>query len=659
HVLAITFTNKAADEMRRRIEALDADRGMWVCTFHSLGARLLRIHGQHVGLKPGFSIFDQSDRMAAIKSAMDDCGLISERWRPRTIDALISQAKSKMTSAQAYAEEANDYVSHAVARIYTHYQQTLAQQNAVDFDDLLTLTARLLQDVPEVRERLEQQFQYVLMDESQDINHAQYLMAHGLCETRRNVCATGDPDQSIYGWRGANIENILEFERDFPDAMVVRLEQNFRSTQRILSAAGRVIVRNTRRKKKELWTRNEAGPPVQLWTCEDERDEANRIAADVVASCQNGCNPGEIAVFYRVTALTRVLEDAMRRAGLPYQVARGTEFYGRKEIKDVLAYVRLLVNPADEVACARAMTVPSRGIGRTTLQRLVEAARATGRPIREVVASAGEIESLKSARTRVRGFADLLVELSMLPTVPVRRLLEELVTRTGLERILKDDADPEKQALTNVNELISSAAEYDASHPEGSLEEWLTQVSLVNDVDRVDLHGGAVTLMTLHAAKGLEFPVVYIAGVEDGLLPHQRANERGPDDVEEERRLFFVGMTRAIKRLTLTRAEYRMQRGFSQRTMKSPFLDELPRDEVESHDFTGGRHGARYFEDDAVMPDERLLVPGQLVRHAEYGVGRIRRTETAHGRPWVSVHFAAYGEKTFALQYAELEVVET
>lgn len=657
-VLAITFTNKASNEMKRRVEELGVDGGMWVCTFHSLCVRLLRRWPEAGGLRQGFTIFDQADRTSAVKQAIDDCGLSAERWRPRSMEQQISAAKNNMQSPAAYAEAAKDFVAKSIARIYTRYDALLREQNAVDFDDLLLLTAVLLRDQPPIREQLEDRFCYVLIDEYQDTNHAQYLIARGLTQARRNLCATGDPDQSIYGWRGANIENILDFERDYPDARVVRLEQNFRSTRRILSAAGTLIARNKRRKKKDIWTENDSGDSVRLWICGDEQDEARRIAEDIRAYVAGGGLPGHVAIFYRVTALTRVLEEALRRAQLPYQIARGVEFYNRKEIKDVLSYVRFIVNPADETAAVRAIGTPSRGIGKTTIERLSQFARSQQVTFCDALARCDEIEAIKSGSKKVAAFSKLVAELAALPRFPVRSFLESLVRLSGMEGVLKADPDPEQPALQNVGELISAAAEYDAANPEGSAEEWLAQISLVSDADAVDEAAGAVTLMTLHAAKGLEFPVVYIAGLEQGLLPHQRAIEDNRDDLEEERRLFFVGMTRAMRRLTLTRSMYRMMRGFSERTIESAFTRELPRAELEVSDFARGGDDHDDGGDDAFDVDERLLTRGRLVRHAEYGVGRITWVETARGRPWVRVEFAAYGVKSFTLQFAELEVVE-
>jgi DNA helicase-2/ATP-dependent DNA helicase PcrA len=655
-VLAITFTNKAAEEMRERIGRLGAGRGMWVCTFHSLGARLLRMYGDRIGLRPNYSIFDQADRLAAIKAAMDDCRLNGDQWRPRTIEEMISSAKNDMQTAEEYAAQAGDFVARAVARIYARYQVYLREQNAVDFDDLLMYVAILLRDHQDVQAHLEDRFRYTLIDEYQDTNHAQYLIARGVSKVRRNLCATGDPDQSIYGWRGADIENILDFERDYPDATVIRLEQNFRSTKRILSVADRLIGHNKRRKKKSLWTDNDDGPDVAVWHCDDERDEARRIAEDIEHAAAHGAPAGQAAIFYRVQALTRVLEDALRLRHIPYQIARGVEFYNRKEIKDVLAWVRLVVNPADEQACIRAVQTPSRGIGKTTLRRLIDHARANKIALTESMTRVDEIESVKTGRKKVGAFSILLQSLAAIPQSPVQPFLERLIEESGLQFLLKNDPDPEKPALANVGELLSASAEYDHENPDGSVHDWIQRISLATDTDKIDLAGGAVTLMTVHAAKGLEFPTVYIAGLEDGLLPHSRAVAAGPQDIEEERRLFFVGMTRAMRRLVLTRAQYRMMRGFSERTMASRFLRELPRDELAVTDFSGG--GDRY--DDLVADvDDRLCTPGRLVRHREYGLGRVTWAETARGRPWIRVRFPAYGDKTFALQFAELEIVDT
>ncbi len=667
-VLAITFTNKAAGEMRERVWQLGVGRGTLVCTFHSLCARLLRDYAGRVGLRPNFSIYDQADRVAVIREAVEAANLSTDNWRPKTVEWRISRAKNGMVSAAEFSEMGGDFQVRQIAEIWTAYEQMMRDRNAVDFDDLLVFTARLLGEHADVRDALEDRFPYLLIDEYQDTNHPQYLIATRFARRRRNICATGDPDQSIYGWRGADIRNILDFERQYPDAKVVRLEENYRSTPAILSAAGRLIERNKRRKEKGLWTNNPPGPPVSVWHCEDEHDEAQRIAEDVIKFRAEGGNAGDVALFYRISALTRVLEDALRRAKIPYQIARGVEFYARREIKDVLAYLRIVANPQDDTAFKRALNTPPRGIGKTTLDRLIEHAQRTraaeGRPISlsEALAQVESIPSVKSAREKLKRFGALLETIRAQPARPVTALLEFVLKHSGLQAALEADPDPEKEALANVMELVSAAAEYDAENPDGSVPDWLEQVALVSDTDRLSEAGGAVTLMTLHAAKGLEFPRVYIVGLEEDLLPHHRALTDPEGDLEEERRLCFVGMTRAKQRLVMTYVDYRTVRGMAQRTMSSRFLRELPQEEIEHVEagsdagkVDGYERGAGgdFNYDDFDPEDWR---PGKPVSHPQYGRGEVVRLEPRGRAAWVRVRFPDVGEKSFALDHAPLRL---
>ncbi|MFQ5423073.1 MAG: ATP-dependent helicase [Phycisphaerae bacterium] len=671
-VLAITFTNKAAGEMRERIAALGIRGGvggpwgrgrMWVSTFHSLCARLLREYGDAVGVRPNFSIFDEADRRAVIREAVAARGLSADHWRPRTVEAVISDAKNRMLGPEAYADEVSDFTSKTIAGIYAQYQLRLHEQNACDFDDLLMSVATLLQSHEDVRGELSRRFRYLLIDEYQDTNHAQYLIATRLAFGHRNICVTGDPDQSIYAWRGADLRNILDFEADYPDATTVRLEQNYRSAGAILSAASCLIKHNRRRKSKELWTEQDSGTAVRVWPCEDERDEARRIAEDIRQQSASGSRAGDVAIFYRVNAVTRVLEEALRAAGVPYQIARGVEFYGRKEIKDVLAYLRAVVNPADDTAILRAIHTPARGIGKVTVGRLKAHAAARGITLGEALSEVDQVDTLKAARKKLGLFAEMLARLRELPSRPVTAVIEQVLARSGIESALSAAGEVDNDALANVYELVSAARQYDIDNPDGGLAEWLHQISLVTDIDSLEMSGGAVTLMTLHAAKGLEFPIVYIVGLEDGLLPHRRALNAGDEDVEEERRLCFVGMTRAMRRLTMSHAYYRMIRGLSERTLASRFLTELPVDEVEvepsepSADRSHS-HLRRYNEGDEGTVDVSRFQPGRVVTHPEYGSGRVLAVEPRGGMVYVRVCFDAFGTRAFALDYATQELTE-
>ena len=657
-ILAITFTNKAAEEMAHRIESLGVSPEMTVCTFHSLCARLLRRFADRAGIAPTFTIFDQADRVAAVKDAIERAELTEDNFPAGRVEGRISRFKNAMIGPDEAERDAADFAARAMVRVYRQYEKILAEQNALDFDDLLLRMARLLGDDAELRDRLEDEYRYVLVDEYQDTNHAQYLIARGLALRRHNLCATGDPDQSIYGWRGANLGNIMEFEQDFPETRVVRLEQNYRSTKHILAAADRVIHHNRDRKKKTLWTDNAAGEPVRIVECDDATTESAYVAEQVKAMARAGTPFSDIAVFYRINALTRLVEEALRKALIPYRIIRGVEFYGRKEVKDVLAYLRVLVNPQDEISLLRIINAPARGIGKTTVDRLREQARATGLPVLHGIRHAKEAGGLpRAATTRLSEFANLLDLLAPIVHGSAKEAIERVLLHSGLLAVLNQQKVTNPDALENVNELVTAAAEYDRAHPDGSLVEWLQQVSLVSDQDAYDAAAGAVTLMTLHAAKGLEFAAVFIIGCEEGLLPHYQHRD-ARSELEEERRLFFVGMTRAKERLTLTHARYREFRGMSQRTDASRFVTEIPPENAETVRL--GLTGQADPDDVGPTPGGRFADwrRGQLVRHPSYGMGRVTRVDRHADQTRARIRFTAYGEKTIILEYSKVERVE-
>jgi DNA helicase-2/ATP-dependent DNA helicase PcrA len=682
-ILAITFTNKAANEMRERIQATGVGRGVTVGTFHAVCARLLREYADQTGIPSNYTIFDESDRTKVIREAMMRAEVSAERFAPSWVQAVISRAKNELKTPEEFSAGKNDWSNQIVAKVYSAYQAVLTEQNALDFDDLLMRMAVVLRDHDDLRGRLEDRFRYVLIDEYQDTNHAQYTIAHQLALKRQNICATGDPDQSIYAWRGADINNIMEFERDYPDARVVRLEQNYRSTKAILSAASNLIDHNLHRKAKTLWTENPQGCKVRAVDCADAEDEA-MFVAETIDRMRSQRPLSDFAVFYRVNAMTRVLEEYLRKQKIPYQIARGVEFYNRKEIKDTLAYLRVIVNPADEVSLLRVINEPPRGIGKTTITRLIEVARAAGRAAFDVCCEAGRIEALKRASGKIVEFTAMIRRFQEGPQSPVGDLLEKVLHDSGVRRQL-ESTEPDSDQVANINELVTAAAEYDREHPEGSLAEWLHEISLVSDVDSVDSSAGAVTLMTLHAAKGLEFPVVFIVGLEDGLLPHARAlsADAKPGEMEEERRLCFVGMTRAKEVLILSRARYRMLRGQSTRLPESRFLGELPRGEIEQQ-YREEREDAGHWDSDshwkrgghwrgngggadeggfegaprAVKTSLGFLRKGQRIKHPMFGVGRLLWIDPVGTRTRAGVRFASGVEKTIILEYAKVQLID-
>ena len=662
HILAITFTNKAAGEMAERIQRLCGDSGITCSTFHAFCARLLRIYGERIGVMPGFSIFDQTDQTAAIKTAIRRCDLSSDNFPPAGVLAEIGRAKNDMIAPEAFAENAYNYQDRAIAEIYEAYNAFLAEQNALDFDDLLLKVARMLRDQGDLRDQLEDRYRYVLVDEYQDTNIAQYLIGRLLAQKNENLCVTGDPDQSIYAWRGASIQNILQFEEDFPNAKVVRLEQNYRSTPQILSAADAVIRQNQARKHKELWTGNAEGSAVRVVECEDGRGEGLMIASEIIRLTAEGMPYSRMGVFYRVNHLSRQIEMALRDRTIPYQVARGVAFFQRKEIKDILAYLKVVSNPLDEVSLLRIINVPARGIGETTVSRIRAYAESVGRSMMEVVSVPEEIPDVKRAARHLASFANLMADLRQQTSEhSLQETLEFLIGHSGLLAMWNSASNEE--ARDNAQELVSAAAEYDRQHADGSgsLADWLQQIALVSDVDAVDAERGAVTLMTLHAAKGLEFDTVFMAGVEDGLLPHERSRN-ARCGLEEERRLCFVGMTRARRELILSSARYRASFGMENRTSRSIFLTELPRDEIvrQSADEEGviGEEAAAEEEMSASAVDFMEWRRGQLVRHPSYGIGRVLWIRPSRKQTRAGVHFAAYGEKTLVLEYANLEPVD-
>ena len=583
-IAALTFTNKAADEMRMRVDALAPGQPVWMGTFHRFCAQLLRRYASMVGLSENYSIYDTSDAKQAMKRAIAAAGVSTTHASPEQIASSISHAKNRLTTPemmQGHAMKPRDAIA---ARVYPLYQQQLLTANAVDFDDLLLHIAHLLRENPEIRSELDAKYKYILVDEYQDTNLAQYAIVRALSIDHPNLAVTGDPDQSIYGWRGADLNNILDFEKDYPSVKTVRLEKNYRSTPNILRVADQLIRHNRRRKQKELYTDNSEAEPVILKMYEDGYQESDSIADEIASAIiTQGLRPSDFAVFCRMNALTRSLEHALRSRSLPYQIVNGVEFYQRKEIKDLMAYLHLINNPNHDVALTRVINVPTRGIGAKTVQRIQKHADERNIPMLEAARDASSIEGLaKRSAGMVAKFVAMYDRLCIKATAPLEDLLRYLIEEIGYEPYLEKSSvdQQDSNAMANVDELVTAAVEFDRQHPEdGSLEAFLEQVALVSDTDAFEDSNDRVTLMTMHAAKGLEFPRVFIIGVEDDLLPHKRSKE-SESEVEEERRLLFVGITRAKEWLQLSCCKRRAVRGDVRPVIPSPFLNELPLEEM-------------------------------------------------------------------------------
>ncbi len=609
-IVALTFTNKAADEMRQRVDKLAPGEPVWMGTFHRFCARLLRRYAPLVGLRENYSILDANDAKAAVKRACEAAQVSLTHTSSDQVATVISNWKNRLVTAENLVGMHVKHNERVAAQVYPAYQRLLLTANVVDFDDLLLHVALLLRNSPELRSELDARFRYILVDEYQDTNLAQYAIVRALSIDYPNLSVTGDPDQSIYGWRGANLNNILDFESDYPDVKVIRLEQNYRSTPNILRVADQLIRHNRRRKHKELFTENAESDPVVLKTYRDGRAEADDIAAQIShAIAQTGARPRDFAIFVRMNSLTRALEHAMRRHRLPYQIVNGVEFYQRKEIKDVLAYLHLINNPDNDVALERVINVPPRGIGTTTIRRLRATADRENISLMQAARHAAQIDSLaKRSAAKVTAFVSLYDALARKATATIEDLVESLVEEVDYRKYLEVSGDDEQDndRLANVEEFINAAVEYDRQHPEdGSLDEFLEQIALVSSTDDWEESNDHVTLMTLHASKGLEFPHVFIIAVEDDLLPHARS--KGTDaEVEEERRLLFVGITRAEQQLQLSYCQARSVHGDPRPVVPSPFLMELPREDLRHIDLSPEID----FADDQPYPDSWDLPGG-------------------------------------------------
>jgi len=646
NICAITFTNKAADEMRQRASALGASAGVHISTFHSLCVRILRQYANKAGISPNFSIYDESDQTGCIKQAIKNCELDTTNFPPARMLEAISTLKNNLIDVDRLKAQADDFFSKTLTKIYTHYQSILAKHNALDFDDLLMKAAFLLEEHSNVCSELGNRFKFLLIDEYQDTNHAQYVIAKALVSAHNNICVTGDPDQSIYRWRGADIRNILSFEKDWPNATIVKLEENFRSTPNVLESADNLIAANQKRKPKVLIPTRPRGEDVHINCFEDATEEALGVAEQIKDLIDNGALLRDIAIFYRVNSMSRVLEEAFIQNKLPYQIVRGVEFYSRKEIRDVLAYLKILVNPSDETALLRIINTPARGIGKTTIDRVQAYGQLHNIILYEALKKAEHIESLsKAPKAKIAVFINMLEQLDV--AGEVAPIVERVFAESGLEKALQAAGADGKNALENVNELINAVSLYDQQAEQPSLLDYLQQIALFSDVDAYDTAADRVALMTLHAAKGLEFENVFIVGLEDGLLPH----ERGADDkeeLEEERRLFFVGITRAKQGLYISYARYRTIRGQTLRTIPSQFLYELGIKLVDTVE------EEQYFYDEADAQTVPNFAPGQLVRHKFFGLGTIKEFIDMGENSIVTVEFNTGQTKTLMLKYADI-----
>src|SRR5438034_1366918 len=662
NVLAVTFTNKAAGEMARRVEELVAPVGIrapLIATFHSACVRILRQHIRHIGYPPHFTIYDEDDRLQLVKECMRELDMTDRTWTPASIVQRISAAKNQMVALEEVERATRGPREERIAALFRRYQERLVAAAATDFDDLLLLTVRLFDEAPAVLAWYHGLWTHVLVDEYQDTNRAQYRIIRQLTAGHRNVCVVGDADQSIYKWRGADIRNILDFETDYPGTRVIRLEQNYRSTKRILALASAVIANNASRKDKALWTENGEGERAAVYRAWDEHEEANFVAQTILAARGAGSAWDDIAVFYRTNAQSRVLEDALRRGGIPYVVVGSVRFYERKEIKDALAYLRLVVNPTDDVAFRRAIQAPGRGVGRASLVHLEELAARGGRSLL-TLAAAPPVDVTGKPRRALEEFAALVTRLAAeREKAPLPAFIDLVLDASGYREDLKSEWSSEAEArLENLEELIAAAEDYARLQEPATLEGFLDGVALVSDVDELPDGARGVTLMTLHSAKGLEFPVVFLTGMEEGVFPHARSMDSG-DEIEEERRLCYVGITRAKAQLWISYALHRRIHGYGLGE-PSRFLLEMPPEQLALLG-AAGRADARPAPEAepgfANADDDLPLKVGARVRHGRWGEGLVVGVERSGGDTLVTVRFASVGRKQLSLQYANLEAL--
>ena len=691
-ILAITFTNKAAGEMKERVTDLVGPiaKSMWVSTFHSACVRLLRQEIERLGYSSTFSIYDSADSQKLISRVMETLNLDPKRYPPRQFQSLISNAKNELQTPYQYLSAAQNQFETIVADVYTMYEKRLQQANALDFDDLIMKTVQVLQQFPETKARFRSRFRHILVDEYQDTNHAQYMLVKELTGAEGDgfplaeLCVVGDADQSNYGFRGATIRNILQFEVDYPNAATVLLEQNYRSTQNILNAANAVITQNESRKEKNLWSDAGSGAPLVGYVAESEYDEAEFVKGEIRSLQDMGhSNPGDTAVFYRTNAQSRIFEEIFMRAAIPYKVVGGLRFYERKEVKDLLAYLRVLANPNDEVSLRRVINFPKRGIGDRALEEVEIFGDAQGISFWHALLRVSEATAVPNkASQSITQFTSMLTALAVLVEAKTKPsvIIEAVLEQSGLLIELEASTDPQDEVrVENLKELVSASMEYEerpfeelGEDEEVSLSGFLEKVSLVADADEIpdgEDHGGVVTLMTLHTAKGLEFPTVFLTGMEDGIFPHARTLD-DPKEIEEERRLAYVGLTRAEKRLYISRAEYRLTFGSPKYNPGSRFLDEIPSDLIEWKNETrskssSGSSAIRRTRVATTAPPRAtgkkssamVLEVGQRVSHDTFGLGTVVEIAGEGDKSEATVNFGQYGDKRLLLRYAPVVVL--
>ncbi len=659
NILAVTFTNKAAEEMRTRLENLIGPSPLWVATFHSTCAQILRRDIHHLGYERSFTIYDTSDQQTLIKELIKTLQLRLNS--PSAVLGEISRAKSDFVSPEDYTKRAIGFFEESVAQIYPMYQDFLRTNNSLDFDDLIKLTVELFDDNPNVLEYYQNKFQYILVDEYQDTNRGQYLLVNALAQKHQNICVVGDDDQSIYSFRGADINNILDFEHDYSNTKVLRLAQNYRSTKNIIEAANHVISNNQRRKEKQSWTDNKKGSAITLHEATDDTREADYVLRQIREWQGRGRKYGDCVVFYRINAQSRTFEDALRGANIPYQIVGGIRFYERMEVKDIMAYMRVIVNPADTVSIKRIINVPRRGIGVATVQKIEDFAYEEGIPLFEAIQRVGEVSTLNNgAKNKVRAFAELIASFNA--NDPPSRTAEDLLDRTDYLRVLRSEGTIEAQSREeNLQELVAAVTEYEESETEPTLTSFLEKITLASDIDNMEDKSDVVTMMTLHSAKGLEFPIVFMVGIEEGLLPHQRSYDTEAE-LEEERRLCYVGITRAQEHVYLTYARSRRLYREIDYRIPSRFIEEIPPELVDQgapHE-SPRRPVVSSYDPDEPDFEEEVSFPydvGDVVYHSKFGRGKVTAISGFGYEMRITVRFERGSEKVLAAAHARLQRV--